>query len=180
MSPIQKLLKLIQQKIQKHQRGLYLVLVLPIAFSCLITFASARLISIYWPWYYVQWAPGLHVHHFAYGFFVLAISGYLSLILSGPRAKFLISLLYGSGLGLAFDEFAMWIHLREDDIARWQYDGIILVFSVFVLLITLQPGLIFLIHHLPFTRKKLIAEHKKHQKISWDERKFGLNKTTKS
>lgn len=171
MSTIQKIQNLIREKIQKQQRGLYLVLVFPIAFACLVTFALARIVSVYWPWYYVQWAPGLHVHHFAYGFGVLAVSGYLALIFSGPRAKFLISLLYGIGLGLAFDEFAMWIHLREDDVARWQYDGLVVVGSIFFLLLTLQPGTRFLMHHWPFTRKKLVEEHIVRQLFSWDESK---------
>ncbi len=171
MGLIRNLQRNIKEKIEKHQHGLYVVLVFPIAFACLITFASARVISVYWPWYYIQWSPGLHVHHFAYGFFVLAASGYLALIFSGPRAKFLISLLYGIGLGMAFDEFAMWIHLREDDVARWQYDGIVVVASIFFVLITLQPGIRFLTHHWPFTRKKLISEHVTRQPFSWDEQK---------
>ncbi len=161
----------IQEKLEKHERGLYVVLVFPIAFSCMLTFATARIISVYWPWYYVQWAPGLHVHHFAYGFFVLALSGFLGLVFSGPRAKFLIALLYGIGLGLAFDEFAMWIHLREDDVARWQYDGIVFVTSVLFVLASLQPGIKFFLHHWPFTRSKLLSEHIKRQPYTWDEPK---------
>lgn len=164
----------IQEKLEKHERGLYVVLVFPIAFSCMLTFATARIISVYWPWYYVQWAPGLHVHHFAYGFFALALSGFLSLVFSGPRAKFLIALLYGIGLGLAFDEFAMWIHLREDDVARWQYDGIVFISSVLFVLASLQPGVKFLLHHWPFTKKKLVLEHIKRQAYAWDEPKNSL------
>jgi hypothetical protein len=114
-----------------------------------MTFAVARTVSKFWPWYYVQWAPGLHVHHFAYGFIILAISGYLSLIFSGPRAKFFIALLYGCGLGLAFDESAMWIHLREDDLARWQYDGIVTIVTIFFVILTLQPGIQFLLRLWP-------------------------------
>jgi hypothetical protein len=169
MGTIRKIQNLIREKIQKHERGLYIVLVFPIAFTCLVTFATARVVSVYWPWYYIEWAEGLHVHHFAYGFFVLAVSCYLALIFSGPRAKFLISLLYGVGLGLAFDEFAMWVHLREDDVARWQYDGLVVVGSVFLLLLTLQPGLKFLSHHWPFSRRKLMQEQIERRPFSWDD-----------
>lgn len=171
MGTIRKIQNLIKQKVEKHERGLYVVLVFPIAFACLLTFAVARVISVFWPELYIEWSPGLHVHHFAYGFFVLATSSYLALIFSGPRAKFLISLLYGTGLGMAFDEFAMWIHLREDDVARWQYDGLVVIGSIFFILITLQPGLRFLVHHWPFTRKKLLLEQVQRQPFTWDEQK---------
>ncbi len=168
MNTIIRLQAIINEKIQKHERGLYVVLLLPIAFACLVTFAIARLVSVFWPWLYVQWAPGLHVHHFAYGFFILAISGFLALVFSGPRAKFLISLLYGVGLGLAFDEFAMWIHLSDDDVARWQYDGIVIVVSIIFILASLSPGIAFLTHHWPFSRKKLVSEHIKRTPFAWD------------
>ena len=158
----------IKQKLERHEQGLHVVLIFPIAFACLLTFAGARIVSTYWPFYYVEWAPGLHVHHFAYGFFILAASGYLSLIFSGPRAKFLISLLYGCGLGMAFDEFAMWVHLREDDVARWQYDGLVIVLSAFFILLTLQPGLKFLFAHWPFTKRKLLSEQLERQPYNWD------------
>ncbi|MBU1148473.1 hypothetical protein KKI23_00100, partial [Patescibacteria group bacterium] len=72
--------------------------------------------------WYINLSVG-HVHHFAYGIFVLAISGYLALIFDGPRAKYLISLLHGFALGLTFDEYWFWIRLSDDDPARWSYDG---------------------------------------------------------
>ncbi len=168
MGSIRKIQNLIRQKLEKHEQGLYIVLVFPIAFACLVTFAIARVISVYWPWYYIEWAEGLHVHHFAYGFFLLAASSYLALVFNGPRAKFLISLLYGVGLGMAFDEFAMWINLREDDVARWQYDGMVVMGSIFFLLLTLQPGLRFLLHHWPFTKKQLKNEHIIRTPYDWD------------
>ena len=169
MGTIRRLQALIREKIERQQQRLYLVLVFPIAFACMVTFITARVVSVYWPWYYIEWGEGLHVHHFAYGFFVLAASSYLALVFSGPRAKFLISLLYGVGLGLAFDEFAMWIHMRVDDVARWQYDGAVVVGSIFLILITLQPGLKFLLHHWPFSKKKLIFEHITRKPYAWDE-----------
>ncbi len=171
MGTIRRIQALIREKIEQQQRGLYVVLTFPIAFACMLTFITARVVSVYWPWYYIEWGEGLHVHHFAYGFFVLAASGFLALVLNGPRAKFLISLLYGIGLGLAFDEFAMWIHMREDDVARWQYDGMVVMGSIFFLLLTLQPGIKFLLHHWPFTKRKLVLEHVKRQPFAWDEEK---------
>ena len=83
---------------------------------------------------------GIHVHHFVWGISVLAISGYLALIFGGPRAKFLISLLYGFGLGLAFDEFAFWLKLTDDDPARWSYDGFLIIAAIIFLIISAKPG----------------------------------------
>ncbi len=168
---IAKIIKTIRQKLAKHQNGLYVVLMLPIAFSSLMTFIVARILSIYHPEFYIEWAEGLHVHHFAYGFIVLGISGFLSLVFSGPRAKFWIALLYGTGLGLAFDEFAMWIKLRDDEIARWEYDGIVILFGVFFTLLTIVPGIRFIFHHWPFSVSALKQEHAESKKMLWKNKK---------
>lgn len=149
----------IREKVERHEQGLYVVLIFPIAFASLLTFTIARGISSidpglgFWP------TENLHVHHFTYGVFILAASGYLALVFSGPRAKFLIALLLGFGLGLSFDEFGMWLYLRGDDVARWQYDGIIIVLTFFFLVGTLKSGTKFLWRHVPFTNKTLANEH---------------------
>jgi len=64
----------------------------------------------------------------------------LALIFNGPRAKYLISLLHGFGLGLAFDEFGMWLRLRNDDPTRWSYDGFIVIIGIFLLIVSAKPG----------------------------------------
>lgn len=149
----------IQAKVKKHQRGLYIVLIFPIAFTTLVTFVIARIFSYYFPEIGFRPTPYLHVHHYIYGFGILIVTAYLALIFNGPRAKFLISLLMGIGLGLAFDEFSYWFKLREDEVARWEYEGIVLLISFFFIALTLKPGLRFLHHHWPFSRKKLLEEH---------------------
>src|SRR3989338_6266639 len=98
--------KIISEKIKHSEAGLYFYLVFPIAFAFLLTFIGARIFSLLAPNFYLIGLAVGRVHHYVYGFFVLAISGYLALIFNGPRAKYLISLLHGFGLGLAFDEFA--------------------------------------------------------------------------
>lgn len=150
----------IREKVVHHSKGLYVALIFPIAFAALLTFIIARIISMTQPQWGLWIASDLRVHHYAYGFFILAASGYLALIFSGPRAKFLIALLFGLGLGLSFDEFAMWLKLRGDDVARWEYDGVVIVLSFFFFILTIQPGMNFLFNHWPFSRKKLISEHK--------------------
>jgi hypothetical protein len=132
---------IIREKIERSEAGLYFYLVFPMAFSFLLTFMGARILNVIAPnFQLINLAVG-HVHHFAYGFFILAISGYLSLIFNGPRAKYLISLLHGLGLGLAFDEFGLWIKLKDDDPTRWSYDGFLIVLGLFFLILSAKRGL---------------------------------------
>ena len=141
----------IKWRVEHHQHGLYLYIVFPIATTFLLTFIGARVISHFWPDLYIPWA-GIHVHHFAYGFFVLAIAGYLALVFSGPRGKYLIALLHGFGLGLAFDEFGLWLHLNDDDPSRYSYDGFLIVAGAIALIITAKPGIKMVKNHLPWTK----------------------------
>ena len=95
-----KMRRSIENKVNNHQPGLYFSLSFPIMVAFLLTFAVSRLIGYlitygYMPQIYWQPSPGLHIHHFTYGFFILAFAGYLALIFNGPRAKFGISLLLG-------------------------------------------------------------------------------------
>ena len=132
--------KIISEKIEHGEAGLYLYLIFPIAFAFLLTFVAARIFSLLAPNFYLDLAIG-HVHHYVYGFFVLAVSGYLALIFDGPRAKYLISLLHGFGLGLAFDEFVFWLKLTDDDPARWSYDGFLIIMGLFFFIISAKRGL---------------------------------------
>ncbi|MEX2090942.1 MAG: hypothetical protein WD989_02335 [Candidatus Paceibacterota bacterium] len=130
----------IVEKVLKSEPGLYFYLVFPIAFAFLLTFGVARLISYWNPALTIPIVQDYRIHHFVYGFFILAISGYLALVFYGPRAKFLIALLHGFGLGLSFDEFAFWIRLTDNDPARWSYDGFLIIMGVFLLIISAKRG----------------------------------------
>jgi len=137
----------IKERVVHHEPGLYLYIVFPIALAFLLTFIGARIVSQINPDLYLPWF-GVHVHHYAYGFFILAVAGYLALVFSGPRAKYLISLLHGFGLGLAFDEFGIWLHLKDDDPARWSYDGFIIIMATILVLISARYGAKFVRNHL--------------------------------
>ena len=136
----------VTRKIETKEPGLYVSILFPMMLAFLVTFIGERFFSHLITWNYVssnfywQPSPGLHVHHYIYGFFILAISGYLALIHNGPRGTYLISLLHGFGLGLALDEFGMWLRLRDDDIARWNYDGFFIMVGFFLLLLALPAG----------------------------------------
>src|SRR3989344_2670419 len=121
---------------------LSVALIFPIAFAFLLTFIGSRIFSHLAPGFYLfEVEPGLRVHHFTYGFFILAAAAYLALIHTGPKAKYLISLLMGFGLGLAFDEFGMWLGLKDDAIARWNYDGFNIIAGFFFLVLFARPGI---------------------------------------
>ncbi|OGN04756.1 MAG: hypothetical protein A2746_00060 [Candidatus Yanofskybacteria bacterium RIFCSPHIGHO2_01_FULL_44_22] len=131
----------IHQKVLDKEPGLYVSLIFPISVAFLLTFVGARIFSHLYPDFYIPWSKTIRIHHYAYGFFVLAASGYLALIFSGPRAKFLISLLHGFGLGLAFDEFGIWLKLSDSNPARWSYDGFLVMSGLFLFVISAGPGL---------------------------------------
>lgn len=141
----------IRERVVHHEPGLYVYIIFPIAFAFLLTFSGTRILNAFAPDFYIFWF-GIHAHHFTYGFFILAVAGYLALIHSGPRAKYLISLLHGFGLGLAMDEFGMWLHLTEEESIRLSYDGFNIVIGSFLLILTAKPGLQMLKKHLPFRR----------------------------
>lgn len=105
-----------------------------ILFSFLTTFVAARLIV-----YAVMnqlipdlflYVRGVHIHHFTYGVVILAVAG-LYLILKRPepsQSQFKwLTIAYGVGLGLTFDEFGMWIRLADNYWIRQSYDAMIIV-----------------------------------------------------
>ena len=131
----------LERKIARKDNGVYLHLLFPISVAFLLTFVIARLISHIDPTFYIQVVEDLHIHHYAYGIFILAIAGYLALANSSPRDRYLISLLYGFGLGLVFDEFGFWLHLTDETAARFSYDGVLILAALFLLLISSETGM---------------------------------------
>src|SRR5438093_9245713 len=95
-----------------------------IAAAFVLTVAGARLFSLFFPRVHWEPVPGMHVHHYVYGIFILAIAGYLAMIFKGPRATSWIALLYGLGVGLTFDEFGMWFNPSFQRGTRWNTGGL--------------------------------------------------------
>ena len=73
---------------------------------------------------------GVHIHHFTYGVVLLGLVG-LHLLLRRPvpesREFRWATLFYGIGLGLTFDEFGMWVRLKDGYWVRQSYDAIIII-----------------------------------------------------
>lgn len=68
-----------------------------------------------------------HVHHLVWGILLLIVVGYAWLLQFGTgadpearRASRWMSLLYGLGVALTLDEFAMWLHLED---VYWERQG---------------------------------------------------------
>jgi len=112
-----------------------------------LTAIAARLTSYVAPRLHWEPVPGLHVHHYVYGIFILTAAGYLALVFRGPRATLPIALLYGVGVALTFDEIGMWWNPRFERGARWNYNGLVLLITAFALCLLL-----------PFLRRGLAPE----------------------
>lgn len=93
------------------------------------TFLLARLLVYVDPSLFLN-VRGTHIHHFTYGFFLLAAVGYVAIAYPDKPRRFL-AFVYGIGLALAADEFGMWLRLRDQYDARHSYDAI-LVISTFL------------------------------------------------
>ncbi|HEY4506645.1 MAG TPA: hypothetical protein VJH71_00550 [Candidatus Paceibacterota bacterium] len=130
----------VHRKVEAGDPALYVSMIFPIMFAFILTFIGSRIISYLFPWLYLEPSEGLHVHHFTYGVFILFAAGFLGLVVSQARAKFWVAMLHGFGLGLAMDEFGMWLHLRDDDVARWSYDGFNIAIGLFIFVLTVKPG----------------------------------------
>lgn len=98
-----------------------------IMLSFLGTFALSRVVTYVIPGVSLK-VRSIHVHHFAYGIFLLAFLGYFLLTQPrSPKTRLRLSLLYGFALGLAMDEFAMWIQLENVYYDRTSYDAVVIV-----------------------------------------------------
>jgi len=78
---------------------------------------------------------GVHIHHFTYGFIILAITGIYLLIKHPAPGSHLFKWLawfYGIGLGLSTDEFGMWIRLEDEYWVRQSYDAIIILTLILI------------------------------------------------
>ena len=95
-----------------------------IAVAFILTAVGARLFSLALPQVHWEPVPGMHIHHYVYGIFILAIAGYLAMIFKGDRATSWIALLYGFGIGLTFDEFGMWFNPPFQRGTRWNTSGL--------------------------------------------------------
>lgn len=122
--------------IKRQKEGITFI----IFFFFLITFILSRLwvylaIKNIIPESLTENIKGVHIHHFAYGIMLNSLVGYLTLTLPRQyfdRWKIRLAIFFGIGLGWTFDEFGMWMRLRDDYWLRVSYDAIVIVSLVFI------------------------------------------------
>lgn len=55
----------------------------------------------------------LHIHHYIWGLALVAVSGFLTITLDGPRWHPILAIPFGIGLALVLDEFALLLQLKD-------------------------------------------------------------------
>lgn len=95
--------------------------------SFLITYIINRLFVYFLPSIFLD-VRGVHIHHFAYGIIILTLVGLYDLI-ARPTGSALnyTSILFGIGMAFAYDEFGMWLRLKDYDVSRYGYDAVIVI-----------------------------------------------------
>jgi hypothetical protein len=75
----------------------------------------------------VSWWPGnvtvggTHIHHLVWGIVTIMITGYVGVTIAPPSPWHeIIAVFFGIGMGLALDEFALWLDLKDD---YWSQQG---------------------------------------------------------
>jgi hypothetical protein len=75
------------------------------------------------------------------------VGAYLLLARPTNNRLYWISLLYGIGLALTFDEFGMWLHLGGSYWQRVSFDAVVVIAAFFTLLVVTPRLSIFRPHH---------------------------------
>ncbi len=75
----------------------------------------------------VSWWPGnvtvggTHIHHLVWGIVTIMVTGYVGVTIAPPSPwQEIIAVLFGIGTGLALDEFALWLDLKD---VYWSEQG---------------------------------------------------------
>jgi hypothetical protein len=100
--------------------------------SFLCTYIVARLFIYLFPSLFLNFHE-VHVHHFAYGILIITFAGLYDLIYRPiGRKLYITAALFGIGMALAFDEFGMWLRLKDNGVSRYGYDAIIILTLLFL------------------------------------------------
>jgi hypothetical protein len=83
---------------------------------------STRMIRAEVSWWPGNVSPGgLHIHHLVFGIVLLMLSGFLNFVIQPGSPWFeILAGVFGVGMGLTLDEFALWLYL--DDV-YWSEEG---------------------------------------------------------
>ena len=76
----------------------------------------------------------LHIHHLVWGILGLTGCGYAALLQTDLRWRQRLAPVYGAGVALTYDEFALWLHLEDDywtKQGRDSVDAVVLLSALF-------------------------------------------------
>jgi hypothetical protein len=105
---------------QGQRAGLVLLVAMLLSFG-FIRF-STRMIRAEVSWWPGNVTPGgMHIHHLVFGIVAMMISGFISFA-SNPGEPWLeiLAAIFGIGMGLTLDEFALWLYLED---VYWSEEG---------------------------------------------------------
>ena len=83
---------------------------------------STRMIRAEVSWWPGNVTPGgLHIHHLVFGIVLIMVAGFLEFVIEPASPWFeILAGLFGVGMGLTLDEFALWLHLED---VYWTEEG---------------------------------------------------------
>jgi hypothetical protein len=83
---------------------------------------STRMIRAEVSWWPGNVTPGgLHIHHLVFGIVMMMVAGFAAFAIQPDEPWFEISaVVFGAGMGLTLDEFALWLHLED---VYWSEEG---------------------------------------------------------
>lgn len=130
-------------RLSRTQRGRgrnYPYYAFPATMALLGTFLVIRTIVSIWPNIGVE-INGIHVHHFTWGILILAVTGFWAICDPSGRMRYILAMVWGSGVAFVLDEFYPWLHLNDAAELFSRYDAVI--YGAAVLLISiLMPVII--------------------------------------
>lgn len=111
------------QLVQNDQQAIFLVLVGFLGSFIFIRISTRLMRSPRVPWWpgSIVSESGVHLHHLVFGIVTMMAAGTAGFAVLGQSPWFeVFALLFGIGVGLTIDEFALWVHL--DDV-YWAEEG---------------------------------------------------------
>ena len=116
-----------------------------ILISFLITFLAVREVVDPQMGFIISTSGGpLHIHHLVPGIILVIISGYFGLSFWGANLiRELMSILFGIGAGLAIDEFALWLYLKDVYFAKEgarSIEAVITTLTIFLIIFIISEA----------------------------------------
>ncbi len=114
--------------------------------SFILSFAAARLVVRFGPETLRLIINTYHVHHFYYGFILLAVANWIALTTDRKHMEQFAAVLFGVGLGLFIDEFGLLLTcttsaLECDYWGRQSFDAFMLIGGVLLAVLYSGPFL---------------------------------------